>query len=233
MTDIIPPDKTRLILVEGADDVEFFRRLIGIWEADPSLPLLVSDFAIMPFEGKDRLASFLYQLTQDSRFARLTHIGIVRDADYDTDAFASIVSAIQRVNRESKMTVLSPPPSMLQPSSTLPFVLPLTIPLFGDGSLESILADALRSDAVMSCVDQYFSCIESIDSASVAVNRLDKNRLRVFIAGKEVDRTQASHDDAKRNLLRNIYSMSWLPQDFWDHPAFDDARAFLRQLLSP
>ncbi len=229
---LIPEDKTRLLLVEGPDDVEFFTRLIAFMNTDRASRLSFTDYEITHYGGKTNLANYLYQLCQDPSFDQLTHVGVVRDADFNTNAFQSICSALATANREAGAARFSTPPNVLQWSPKEPYILPLTIPLTGDGSLERLLVMALRDDGLFQCVDDYFICVEKTQNADIADNRMDKNRLRVFVAGKEVDRNQATNEDAKRNLLRNIYSMTWLPNDFWENDSFNDAKTFLTQLLA-
>ena len=107
------------------------------------------------------------------------------------------------------------------------------MPLKADGTLESVVLSALDDDLILPCVNSYFKCIEDADpNADFSHSRLPKSKLAVLIAGKSADRNKANVPDVKRRLLHNVYGMNWLPADFWDHPAFDDAKAFLTQLLA-
>lgn len=229
----LKPTTTRLVLVEGEDDKEFFSRLLTHIKSKPESPLLVSTYEILTYGGRDSLAGFLYQLAQQLRvFQRLTDIGIVRDSDFNTNALESIRSSLETANRQLGREMYSIPNEVLARSSVQPYIMPLTIPLNSDGTLERLLVSALQSDTVMNCVDEYISCVSVTQHADIAENRLDKNKLRVFVAGKAVNKNVATNEDTKRNLLRNIYSMTWLPPDFWDHPTFNDAKTFLHQLLA-
>jgi len=231
MIDQIPEGKTRLLLVEGKDDIEFFERLAMYLQ---SLGTSLSNYTKCEFTqygGKSKLSGYLFQIVNHPRFSQLTHIGIVRDFDFNTDALSSIISAISTANMESGKNALPIPQTILRPTAERPFVTALPIPLDREGALETILLEVFGADPIMSCVDEYFRCIEKSPNACVLEQRLDKQRLHVFIAGKKVDRTQSTQDDVKRNMLRNIYSMTWLPDDFWEHTIFDDAKAFLAQLL--
>lgn len=223
---------TRLVLVEGKDDKEFFTRLMTHLESNPETPQMVYTYEIMTYGGRDNLAGFLYQLAQQRAFHKLTDIGIVRDSDFNTDALESIRSSLATANRQLGSAMYSIPSKVLDRSSVQPYITPLTIPLNSDGTLERLLVSALQSDTVMKCVDEYISCVTVTQNADIAENRLDKNILRVFVAGKAVDKNAATNEDTKRNLLRNIYSMTWLPAEFWENLAFDDAKAFLLQLLA-
>lgn len=232
MSDLIPEGKTRLILVEGKDDIEFFKRLVSHLQSTGTPLPNYSNCEILGFGGKDKLANFLFQLINDPAFDKVTHIGIVRDFDFDTDAFSSIRSALRTANREAGKNALPIPQAILLPTSEQPCVAALTIPLEREGALETMLLEVISGDSLMNCVDEFFSCIETNPNASVAKRRLDKQRLHVFISGKKVDESQSTPDDVKRNLLRNIYSMTWLPEDFWENDGFNEAKTFLRQLVA-
>ena len=72
--------------------------------------------------------------------------------------------------------------------------------------------------------------------AGISANepRLPKSKLSVYLSGKVTDVDFARHDDAKRLFLTQALDMKWWDEeDMWNKPAFDDAKAFLRQLLAP
>ncbi len=89
----IDKNADRLLLVEGPDDEVFFLKLVehmGIGD----------DIELVSYEGKDNLKRYLLAILNDANYAtNRKHIGIVRDADYDTDTFASAVSALEHANR--------------------------------------------------------------------------------------------------------------------------------------
>lgn len=229
----IPEGKTRLLLVEGRDDRMFFDKLATQLEGKAQQVLDQHSFEILPFGGVHKLVNSLELLARDPRYDQITHIGIVRDSDYNTDAFASVCSAIRRFNNQPPTTNMPVPIQILIPTQTTPHVSVLTMPLDSDGTLESVVLEALRDDMIMTCVEDYFTCIQNTETnVDFAKNRLPKSKLAVFIAGKSADRNMATVPDVKRRLLHNIYSMTWLPDDFWNHPAFDAAKAFLKQLLA-
>ena len=64
--------------------------------------------------------------------------------------------------------------------------------------------------------------------------RLPKSKLSVYLSGKVTDEDFARHDDAKRLFLTQALEMKWWKEEnMWDHPAFDQAKAFLKLLLPP
>ncbi|MCY4538390.1 MAG: hypothetical protein OXE52_09210 [Chloroflexi bacterium] len=230
----IPEGKTRLLLVEGSDDKMFFESLVAHLESKAQQLLDLTGFEVLPFGGAQNLVNSLELLARDPRYDKVSHIGIVRDSDYNTDAFASVCSAINRFNSQPPTTNLPVPREVFLPTDEYPRVSVLTMPLNSEGTLESVVLTALKDDAIMSCVNDYFTCIENADIyTDLAENRLPKSKLAVLIAGKSADRNSARVPDVKRRLLHNVYSMTWLPNDFWENESFDDAKSFLTLLLAP
>ena len=83
---------------------------------------------------------------------------------------------------------------------------------------------------MMRCVNEYFECLRNSD-LDIRQARTSKARLRTFIAGKNC--TEATTGtDTDRDFLSDVFHMTWLPVQFWDHPTFNDAKTFLRQLLA-
>ena len=117
MTIKIPDDEPRLLLVEGADDKEFFRKLaehLGIRDR----------IYLVEYQGKSNLVKYLIMILQDGHFANRRHIGIVQDSDYNTNAFDSVISALKKANRNSskdKFQFLQKPLCHLPNCLTYPF----------------------------------------------------------------------------------------------------------------
>ena len=221
MTELIPEGTSRLLLVEGKEDKQFFIQL-----GYPSeLP------CILQYEGKNNLAGFLYQLIQNSNFKQVSQIGIVRDADYGTDAFQSVRTAIKNANANSPRQ-LPVPKTVIEPSEGSPKVSVLILPSEErDGMLEDLVLDALNNDPITPCVNDFFTCLKD-RKVEIVQERLPKARVRVFITGKNVDRQAAVSDDTDKLYLSDIYKMSWWRgAAFWKHESFDEAKAFLRQLV--
>jgi len=96
--------------------------------------------------------------------------------------------------------------------------------------LEDLVLDALSEDSIMPCVDDFFTCLRD-HHIDIVQERLPKARVRVFITGKNVDGQATAGADADKLYLSDIYRMSWWRAEFWEHESFNDARAFLRQLV--
>ena len=224
MTTKIPDNEPRLLLVEGADDKEFFRKLAE--------HLGISDqIYLVECEGKSNLADYLIMILQDGHFAKRRHIGIVQDSDYNTNAFNSVISTLKKANRNSSKDKFSIPSKPLVPSTELPYVSILPVPLDSEGSLEDLVLAALQADPIMPCVDDYFACLTK-GGVQIAPNRASKSKLNVFITGKIADREQITRSDARRKFLREAVAMTWWRPELWEHESFNDVKAFLQWIAA-
>ena len=90
---VLPEPFTSILLIEGEDDFDFFLSLLKALRLNNIIHLY-------RYRGRDNLASGLVNVVNNQRFEELKHLGIVRDADFDTDALSSVRSSIDRVNRK-------------------------------------------------------------------------------------------------------------------------------------
>lgn len=228
MTIKIPDDKSRLLLVEGKEDQEFFIQLGSQLDSQEFPQELFPH--ILQYGGKDNLGNCLRLLMRHPNFKQISHIGIVRDADYGTDAFQSVQSALKYANRDNAQQ-LPIPQSPIQPAGESPKVSALILPTDAEDMLEDLVLDALKEDTVMRCVDDFFICLTDRE-VTVVRERLSKARVRVFIIGKNMDAQATVGDDADRRYLSDIFHMTWWRPELWEHESFDDAKAFLRRLAA-
>lgn len=228
MTALIPESKSRLLLVEGKEDQEFFIQLGSQLDSQEFPQELFPH--ILQYKGKDNLGNYLRLLMKLRNFKQISHIGIVRDADYGTDAFQSVQSALKYANRRNAQQ-LPIPQSPIQPAGESPTVSALILPTNAEGMLEDLVLDALKEDTVMHCVDDFFTCLADRE-VTVVRERLSKARVRVFIIGKNMDAQATVGDDADRRYLSDIFRMTWWRPELWEHESFNDAKAFLRRLAA-
>ncbi len=218
--EILPEPYTRLLLVEGEDDFAFFLALLKQLELD-------KEIHVIHYQGKDNLAQGLANVVNNQRFEELVQLGIVRDADFDTDALSSVRSNIDKVNRETGRG-LAKPKRHMEPTGESPKVSAIIMPDEGvDGMLENLILNAFSKDPVSGCVNDYFTCLRA---RGITLNRvvLPKARARVFIAGKIVD-DAAIGKDRDSWEMRYAFRSDWWS---WDSPAFNKVKAYLRQLAS-
>lgn len=214
----------RLLLVEGPDDEVFFLKLVehmGISD----------DIHIVSYGGKDNLQRYLLAVLSDVNFSRnRKQIGIVRDADYNTDAFGSVVSALKQANgNRGTSNEYSIPQRVLVRSDAAPYVSVLVLPPDDEGALEDLVVDALKTEPIMSCVDEYFECLTE-QGIGISRERFSKNKLSVFISGAAVDIDYATNRDSRRKFLREAVAMQWWRAELWQHDNFRVIKDFLTQL---
>jgi len=210
----IDANAARLLLVEGRADKVFSVKLLehmGISD----------DILIDNYGGEHNLKNNLLAILNNVNYSRnRRHIGIVRDANYDTDAFASAVSALEHANRhQGAGNEFSIPPRKLARSEKAPYVSVLIVPSDDEGALEDLIVDARKPEPVMSCVDEYFDCLTE-NGISISKERLPKNKLSVFISGAAVDADYTSSRDLRRKFLREAVAMQWWRADLWQHDNF-------------
>lgn len=209
----------RLLLVEGWDDGNFIKRLLDklSGEYDEFNKEL---FQVINYEGVTNLRSRLaaIKLTTNN-FDTVTHLGILRDAEYQGNPFMSIRDALKANGM----------PEPAQSGEIAGNELKIAIFLFPDnqsqGMLEDLCLQAFAGDDIVACISEYLDClsdrnIEFVESA------LPKSKINILIASKSLDKSIRS-DDRKVWRLSDAVNKRWWP---WDHPAFDRIKSFLHQL---
>ena len=221
----IPEGKSRLMLVEGKEDQEFFIKLATHLDVIDGWPLQIEQL-----HGKGNFSEYLLALTRHARFGNVTAIGIVRDADFGTNSFQSARDTILSANEVSPRQLPVPQHPMELVEGT-PNLTVLVLPSSErEGMLEDLVMDVFADDPVTACVDAYFDCLREITSG-VSQAKVSKARLRAFVTGKNVS-DEATGDDSDKLYLSDVFHMSWWRNEFWDYSVFDQAKAFLTQLLA-
>ncbi|MCY4071075.1 MAG: hypothetical protein OXG60_07235 [Chloroflexi bacterium] len=229
MTTPIPDDKSCLLLVEGADDEAFFSQLVSRLNHPQA-----SQLHIMTYGGKDQLSERLREYMRDPNFKHISRLGIVRDQDFNTHAFNSVLTHIRRANRRNTRK-LPYPKYPRQLSIGYPQVAVLLLPSDDrEGMLEDLVLDMVSEDPIMACVENYFCCLkEKQVDIQHNMDRLPKAKVRVFVNGKNVERKNSNRKEATRISLQYIFTARWWQEAFWDHVCLKQAKAFLSHLLAP
>lgn len=222
----IPEGKSRLMIVEGKEDQEFFIQLATHMNVIDNWPLHIEQL-----EGKGNFGEFLRGVMRHPRFGQLTKVGIVRDADYGGNTFQSIRDTLKSANDRNPRQ-LPIPLQVLELAEGLPNIIALVLPSGErEGMIEDLIMDVFDEDPVSKCVDMYFKCLRD-ESIGISQERLPKARLRTFITGKNIG-SESEGEDSDRQYLSDVFRMSWWRDEFWDDPTFDQAKDFLTQLLAP
>ena len=232
MPDLIPEGKTRLLLVEGVDDEDFFSRFATHLASTSANALRVSEYMIFQYGGRTNLTNILRELRKAGNFKYITHLGVVRDSDFGTDAFRSVRDRIRTVNNDGPPQIPVPDHPIL-PSGGRPSVSVLVVPSADrEGMLDDLVVDALKADPISKCVDNYFECLSESD-VLVVPERKTKARIRVFLIAKNVDRATEVSGITDRLFLSNVYETEmWKEKNLWESAALSEAKDFLHQLLA-
>ena len=243
-----PITKSKIILVEGRDELNLFNELL----ADQKLADAIE---VMEVGGKEKFMTNLRALPNRSGYKNVASLGIVRDADANPEsAFQSICSVLENVK-------LPVPLAPLQPKHGRPQVTVMIIPHDKPGMLEDICLDSVSDDLAMDCVAQYFQCLQE-KQRILAANDIPKARVSAFLASREwleiahfeyLQKCMASYEPlppvspavsvpkihaflASRYTpdlsLGNAAKKTAREDRYWqfNHPAFDKIKEFLRLL---
>ena len=190
------------LLVEGNDLVGFCEGLIT--------HLRLENLQVQNFLGVTQLRTFLPLLTKMSGFARVTCVGIVRDAErHAAGAFESVQGCLERAG-------LPVPETTGQCFGDSPAIGVMILPGEGrDGMLETLLCDTFRDAATWTCIENFFQCVEELQDEPL--HRPEKARARAYLATKR-DPHLSIGVAAKRG--------------YWDldHPSLQPLCAFLQEL---
>jgi len=233
MDELIPDGKTRLLLVEGDDDQVFFDQFVNHLLESTDAQLQGEELAIIQYEGRSKLTRRLRDLKKADNFEHITHIGIVRDSDFNTDALRSVQDRISTVNRDGP-PIIDIPEYPLTPTKGDLRVSVLIVPSAErEGMLDDLVMEALTVDPIATCVHNYFDCLEE-NKVAIVPEKVSKARIRVFLIGKNVGLKTDVSGITDRLFLSDAYETHvWQQMGLWDSPKFDQAKAFLSQLLKP
>jgi len=197
-------EQPNLLLVEGKDEQGALGALLK--------HMGLADMQVVPAGGKTLLADGLHGLTIATGFASVRSIGIVRDADDDSDA--ALRSVCHALSREG----LPVPRAPLVPAAGPPRVTVIILPgASRQGTLEDLCLEAVAGDPAFTCLGRYFDCLKEVGVRGP--RNLSRAQMQVFLAS----RTEAG----KR--LGEAAQAGYLPLDA---PAFDELKRFLKTVSS-
>ena len=202
-------EQPRLLLVEGNDDVQFFRRIIGRRQCE--------GIQIIEYGGKDRLGTFLTNvLVPRVRATDLVRIvSVVRDADCDYDrAFQSVGDSLQHAG------LPVPGAPMTYAHGTLDgAAFQVSVYIMPDnaagGDLETLILRAVEGRTALDCVDTYIECLKE---RGITVQHERKTKLHAFLASDPGDPTLQPGQAIDAGVIP------------WNSPAFDGVHRFLDML---
>lgn len=196
---------TKLLVGEGVDEVRFFNSLL-------KTDLDIDDVQVVQSGGKSKLAEYLRLLPLRPSFSGVISLCVTRDADANVaDTFRSVREALTRAGLSSPAingSIAEGPPRVGVP------ILP-----GGDrpGMLEDLCLAAVHDDPIMSCLDEYFSCMQRVNHPLPA--NMAKARVHAWLASRQKPDLRLGEAAEK-----GYWS--------WTAPAFDPLKQFLRALFS-
>jgi len=197
--------KPTALIVEGKEEELFFSSLLN--------EIAIDSIQIFPIGGKTKLRDHLEAFTDSPAYSSIVkNIGIIRDADQsENDTLKSVQDALVAVKLPSprmpmKMTGISPRVGiMILPGQGRP------------GMLEDLCLEAVADDPAMQCVNDYFRCLS--DNKSMPSKDFSKAKINAFLT---------SRDSPDKRLGEAALAGYWP----WNHSVFDQAKTFLRSLIS-
>jgi hypothetical protein len=196
--------RPKLLLGEGQDEVRLFRSLLK--------HLAITDVQAEEYGGKTNLSPYLRAVALQDEFqtGAIVSLGITRDADQNA---ASALQSVKAALSQANLTV----PALAESfAGAGPRIGVLILPGGGrDGMLEDLCLDAVQNDPAISCLDDYFACIQK--SVPVQPKNMAKARVHAWLASRPVP---------DRRLGEAAEKGDWP----WDDPAFEPLKQFLRAL---
>ena len=159
--------KSKLICVEGKDEVNFFKAFFSFMK--------IPDVQIMDFEGKGNFKTKINALKLTSGFDQVTLLALVRDADENPpeSAFASLSSILRSASL--------PVPTNNQEFSEGALRVGIFI-MPGDeetGALEDLCLKSITKDENYPCIESFFECVDS------ELRQPSKAKVLCYLASKE------------------------------------------------
>ena len=194
-------EKPVQLLVEGKAEQNFFEAFtqhLGFQEKPQ----------IREFGGAEGLRGFLQGFVKLPGFDSVTSIGIVRDADES--------AARARQSIESSLRNAGLPAPGDAEAGRAPAVHLLILPDGEEpGMIETLLCKSVAEDAVMTCVDKFFECVD--DLPDVDIRKPHKARAQAYLATRRTPGVSVGVAALK---------------GYWplDHEAFAGVRSFLTTL---
>ncbi len=202
-------EQPRLLLVEGNDDVQFFRRIIQLRQSE--------GMQVIEFGGKDKLGEFLTNVLVPRVSATdiVRIIGVVRDADCDYDrAFQSVGDSLRRAGLPVPGAPVTCADGSLD-SATLQVSVYIMPDNAAGGDLETLILRAVEGSPALDCVDTYIECLKE---RGMVVPHERKARLHAFLASDPGDPTLQPGQAIDAGVIP------------WNSPAFCGVHQFLDML---
>ena len=194
--------KPKLLIGEGREEQIFFTAFLA--------HLNINNVQVEQYGGKPKLPSYLRNLRNIPGYLEVISLGITRDADDSAQsAFQSVCSSLNTAS-------LSIPSKPREIAGDNPQVSVMILPGGQkNGMLEDLCIDAVATDPVLQCVDEYLECVYK--KSERTPKNIAKARIHAWLS------SQIEPD--KR--LGEAAKAGYLP---WNSPGFDSLKQFLQAL---
>jgi hypothetical protein len=170
-TDSIQINRPYVLLVEGKEEVKFFKAFLD--------RLGLNEVQVLTYGGKQRLQEFLKALGAFRGTDQIKILGIERDADNDAKG------AFQSVQGSLKKNGYPCPKNQLQLAGGSPAVVVMILPGNGrEGMLEDLCLESVKRDPAVACLDEYFRCLNK--AGLKKSKNISKARVHAFLASREI-----------------------------------------------
>ncbi len=175
MTDKI--EKTKLLLVEGKDEICFFDALLE--------HINIRDIQLIEVQGKNNFKNEFPILLKSPKFDDVKSYGIIRDADKNANnTFQSVVTLLSKHNHpipekrgEFKSNKIVKTGVFIMPDNQ------------NKGMLEDLCLKIVSSHPNIKCVNQYLDCLKNNKSLQIKNSKYSKNlskaKVYTFLSGME------------------------------------------------
>jgi hypothetical protein len=211
-------EKENLLLVEGRDEINFFEALLAY--------INIRNIQLIEVGGKDKFKDELPALFLSPNFSTVKKYGIVRDADDNADnTFQSIVDMLSRYSQP-----IPTAPGKIMSSNNITtgiFIMPGNSE---EGMLEDLCISTLTNHPVLTCVDEYISCLH---------NKLEHKRKNI---SKDCDKYYFPKNEAKAKMHAFLSGMNKFVPSLgiaakkgyfnFDSKFLDDVKVFLQNLVA-
>ncbi|MBF0477681.1 MAG: hypothetical protein HQK59_18015 [Deltaproteobacteria bacterium] len=142
-------EKEKVLLVEGLDEVNFFKAMLE--------HLDMQNVQTRDVGGKDNLRKLFPDVLNDPGFSRVKSYAIIRDADDNAD---NTLKSVQGLLKDKSQPVPSNHAETAELNNLKVgiFIMPGNA---AEGMLEDLCLKAVENHTVLKCADDYLACLET------------------------------------------------------------------------